>query len=170
MLICYFTKIMVSSDVDSTNAVQCQNIHGDLFSSQSSLESTFRRPCLSAASHFQRCLYFLCLYLWTLPTVLQCQFKSVFWKLISLLLLVSFILFFGILNFIILRPFSQNILLSSSEPSSLFGLCIWHYLDSTLFPPSPARIYWPRCWRIRTGCRGPLLPHKHAAVTALELS
>lgn len=39
MLIDYFTKIMVSSDMDSTNAVQCQKIYGGLFSSHPSLET-----------------------------------------------------------------------------------------------------------------------------------
>lgn len=136
MLIDYFTKTMVSRDMDSTNAAWCQKIHGGLFSSRLSLEAAHAKDLVlqqfliaTGASVVWACA----------SGPLQQSFRASLSRFsgnsFSLLLLVSFLPFFGILYFIIWGPLSQNILLASPEPPPLFCLCIWHYLGSTLSPP-----------------------------------
>lgn len=171
LLIDYFTKIMVSRDMHSTKAVQCQQIlWWSIFFSSLPRGSTFWRPYPSAASILlDASIFSACTcgpWLLSFEAILS-QFSG---NSFSLRLLASFLPFVGIWNFTVLGPFSQNILLArSSQPPSLFFLCIWPYSGSTL-SPSLARLDWLCCWYRRAGWRGPRFLASRRAVTALELS
>ena len=97
-----------------------------------------------------RCFDFPSLCLWPLLRSFKASLSQFSGNSFPSLLLVSFLPFVGILNFIILGPFSQTILRASAQPPSLFCLCVWHDLGSTL-SPSPARGDWLRRWCRRAG-------------------
>lgn len=124
-------------------------LHLSLFASHHSLEGDLKPMSINTVSSYSswcNYLYFLRLYPWTLSIVLTACLTQFSENSFSLFLLVSFLRFVGILNFIILGPFSQNILLASYS-LLLCSVCASGITRAPPFSPSPARV----CWLVQKG-------------------